>query len=407
VDAATVMARCDALQEHTAEPGKLTRLFATPELEAATVVVEGWMQEAGLTTRRDAVRNLFGRYEGSRPDAPAFLLGSHLDSVPDGGRYDGPLGVLTALAVIERLAARGVRLPFAIEVCAFSDEESVRYGTTYLGSSALAGAFDEAWLDRVDRDGISMRDALRAIGGDPDDIASCARDAASTVGWLELHIEQGPALEAAGLPIGVVTGIQAQVRHSWEIRGTAGHAGTTPMAGRKDALAAAAELVLAIEEIGRATPDLVATVGVLDAEPGAMNVIPGRVVLTSDIRHPDDARLVYALTAVDDAAAAIAAQRGVPITATELSGDPSVPCDARLRAVLADAIGAEGFPARDLASGAGHDAAALARICPVAMLFLRCEKGISHNPAENVDTLDVAIALDVMERAILDLGARP
>ena len=407
MDAATVMERCDALQEHTAEPLKLTRLFATPALEAAMSDVEGWMRTAGLTTRRDAVRNLFGRYEGARPDAPAFLLGSHLDSVPDGGRYDGPLGVLTALAVVERLASRGVRLPFALEVCAFSDEESVRYGTTYLGSSALAGAFDQAWLDRVDRDGITMRDALRDVGGDPDDIGSCARDAASTVGWLELHIEQGPALESAGLPIGVVTGIQAQVRHAWEIRGTAGHAGTTPMAGRKDALAAAAELVLAIEEIGRTTPELVATVGVLDAEPGAMNVIPGRVVLMSDIRHPDDARLVYALTAVDDAAAAIAAQRGVPITATELSGDPSVPCDARLRAVLADAIGAEGFPARDLPSGAGHDAAALARICPVAMLFLRCEKGISHNPAEKVDVRDVAIALDVMERAILDLGARP
>jgi allantoate deiminase len=179
------------------------------------------------------------------------------------------------------------------------------------------------------------------------------------------------------------------------------------MAGRKDALAAAAELVLAIEEIGRATPDLVATVGILNAEPGAMNVIAGRVVLTSDIRHPDDAKLVYALTAVDDAAAEITARRGVPITASELSGDPAVPCDARLRAVLADAIGAEGFPARDLPSGAGHDAAALARICPVAMLFLRCEKGISHNPAENVDAPDVAIALDVMERAILDLGMRP
>ena len=401
------MARCDALQEHTEEPGRLTRRFATPALAGATAAVEGWMREAGLTTRRDAVLNLFGRHEGSKPEAPAFLIGSHLDSVPDGGRYDGPLGVLTALAVVERLADRGVRLPFAIEVCAFSDEESVRYGTTYLGSSALAGAFDDAWLDRVDRDGVAMRDALRVAGGDPDDVASCARSAASTVGWLELHIEQGPTLESEGLPIGVVTGIQSQVRHSWEIRGTAGHAGTTAMAGRRDALAAAAEFVLGVEEIGRETPDLVATVGVLEVEPGAMNVIPGRVVLTSDIRHPDDARLAYALTAVDEAAAAIASGRGVPITATELSGDPSVPCDARLRAVLADAIGGEGFPARDLASGAGHDAAALARICPVAMLFLRCEGGISHNPAENVDVRDVAIALDVMERAILDLGMRP
>ena len=402
-----MMERCDRLQEFTEEPGRLTRRFATPALESATVAVEGWMRDAGLTTRRDAVLNLFGRHEGSRPGAPAFLLGSHLDSVPDGGRYDGPLGVLTALAVVERLAVSGVRLPFALEVCAFSDEESVRYGTPYLGSSAVAGAVDAAWLDRVDRDGIAMRDALLAAGGDPAKIAGCARDATTTVGWLELHIEQGPALESEGLPIGVVTGIQAQVRHAWEIRGTAGHAGTTPMSGRRDALAAAAELVLAIEQIGRETPDLVATVGVLDAEPGAMNVICGRVVLTSDIRHPEDARLVYAMTAVDDAAADISSRRGVPITATELSGDPAVPCDARLRAVLTDAIGAEGFPARDVPSRAGHDAAALARICPVAMLFLRCEGGISHNPAENVDVRDVAIALDVMERALLDLGMRP
>lgn len=407
MDAATVMARCDALQEHTEEPGKLTRRFATPALEGAMTTVEGWMREAGLATRRDAVRNLFGRYEGSRPDAPAFLLGSHLDSVPDGGRYDGPLGVLTALAVVERLAARSVRLPFALEVCAFSDEESVRYGTTYLGSAAIAGTFDEAWLDRVDRDGIAMRDALLASGGDPAAVASCARDAADTVGWLELHIEQGPALESEGLPIGVVTGIQAQVRHGYEVRGTAGHAGTTPMAGRRDALAAAAELVLAVERIGHATPDLVATVGILDAEPGAMNVIPGRVSLTTDIRHPEDAQVAAAVAAVQSAASAIASERGVTISAVELSGDPSVPCDARLRAVLADAITAEGFPPRDLPSGAGHDAAALAHICPVAMLFLRCEGGISHNPAEAVDGLDVGIALDVMERAILDLGARP
>ena len=351
MDAATVMARCDALQEHTEEPGKLTRRFATPALEAAMAAVEGWMREAGLSTRRDAVRNLFGRYEGARDDAPAFLVGSHLDSVPDGGRYDGPLGVLTALAVVERFAARGERLPFALEVCAFSDEESVRYGTTYLGSSAVAGAFGEDWLDRVDRDGVAMRDALRAVGGDPDDIASCERDAAATVGWLELHIEQGPALESEGLPIGVVTGIQAQVRHQWEVRGMAGHAGTTPMAGRRDALAAAAALVLAVEEIGRGVPDLVATVGVLDAEPGAMNVIPGRVTFTTDIRHPDDARVAEALDAVTAAAAGIAGERGVTITSTELSGDPSVPCDARLRAVLHDAIEEEGFPARDLAIG--------------------------------------------------------
>jgi allantoate deiminase len=409
MDAARVMERLHALDAHTEVPGTITRRYATPALAGAIATVEGWMRAAGLTTRRDAVGNLFGRYEGALPGAPALLTGSHLDSVPDGGRYDGPLGVLASLAVVERLAARAERLPFAIEVCAFADEESVRYGTTYLGSATVAGRFDPAWLDRVDRDGIAMRDALVAFGGDPDPAAltAAARRPEDVIGWIELHIEQGRRLEEDDLPIGVVTGIQAQERRRITVTGTAGHAGTTAMVDRHDALAAAAELILAVELIGRDVPGLVATVGTIAAEPGAINVIPGRVSFTTDVRHPDDATLADACARLDADLDEVRHARGVTVESTRLSGDPAVPCTPALRRVLADAIAAVGHPAPALPSAAGHDAAALAALCPVAMLFLRCAGGVSHNPAEAIDAADVAVALDVLERAFttLDPGA--
>ena len=402
-DAAIVMARCDALCDHTEEPGKITRRFGTPALAGAILAVEGWMREAGLETRRDPALNLFGRLRCGVPAAPVFLLGSHVDSVPDGGRYDGPLGVLTALATVERIARAGTTLAFDLEVCAFSDEESVRYGTAYWGSSAVAGRVEEAWLERADAGGEVLRDVLAAAGGDPTALHRCAMH--GVAGWLELHIEQGPVLEGEGLPIGVVTGIPAQRRLAWTIEGLAGHAGTTPMSGRRDALAGASELVLAVERIGRSTPGLVATVGVLIPEPGAMNVIAGRVSLTTDVRHLDDATLARADAAIADAAAAIAGARRLAISSSVLSDDPAVPCDARLMAAATRAIRDQGFAVRELPSGAGHDAVPLSHVAPVAMLFLRCAGGISHHPAESVDVADVAIALDVMERIILDLGA--
>jgi hydantoinase/carbamoylase family amidase len=403
VNAATVMARCAALDVHTEVSGTITRRYATPALAGALAEVEGWMRDAGLVTRRDAVGNLVGRYEGTDPDAPALLTGSHLDSVPDGGRYDGPLGVLASLAVVERLAAREQRLPFPIDICAFADEESVRYGTTYLGSSALAGRFDPGWLERVDRDGVALRDAMQAFGAEPDAVAGAALVPGAALAWIELHIEQGPRLETADVPIGVVIGIQAQERCRIVVSGTAGHAGTTPMAGRRDALAAAAELVLAVEQVARETPGLVATVGTLAVEPGGINVIPGRATFTIDVRHPDDDVLAAALAQVDAAVARVARERRVEVAQTSLSADRAVPCDARLRAILGAAVSAQHLPVIDLASGAGHDAAALHRVCPVAMLFLRCAGGVSHNPAESIDEADVAVALDVLERAFLTL----
>ncbi len=407
MDAATVMERCDALQVHTEEPGRLTRRLATPALAGAMDAVEGWLRDAGLETHRDAALNLFGRLRCGSPGAPAFLLGSHLDSVPDGGRYDGPLGVLTALAVVERIGATGARLPFDLEVCAFSDEESTRFSTAYWSSAAVAGRSDPAWLDRSDTSGVTLRDALTAAGGDPAAVAGCARSRGEVAGWLELHIEQGPILERDGLPIGVVTGIQAQAQHRFTIAGTAGHAGTTPMAGRRDALAAAAALIVGVEDVARRTPGVVATVGRIDAEPGATNVIAGRVTLTTDVRHPDDAVLGRALAEIEDAAHAIAAERGVEITNEALALNRAVPCDPGLMSACARAIASQGLPVRELASGAGHDAVALSHIAPVAMLFLRCRGGISHNPAESVLAADVTVALDVMERVITTIGGRP
>lgn len=408
MNAATVMARCAALDVHTEVPGTITRRYATPALAGALREVEGWMREAGLETRRDAVGNLVGRYAGTVAGAPALLTGSHLDSVPDGGRYDGPLGVLSALSVVERLAARGERLAFPIDVCAFADEESVRYGTTYLGSSALAGRFDAEWLERRDQDGVALRDAMTAFGADADGVAEAALAPRSVLAWIELHIEQGPRLERADVPLGVVTGIQAQERRRIIVTGTAGHAGTTPMDGRRDALAAAAELVLAVERAGRDTNGIVATVGTLSVEPGGINVIPGRATFTIDVRHPDDDTLAAALTAFDAAVTRVAGERRVEVLQTVLSADRAVPCDEGLRAVLAAAVRARSLPVIDLASGAGHDAAALHRLCPVAMLFLRCAGGVSHNPAESIEECDVAVALDVLEHAFRNLppGAR-
>ena len=285
-----VMERCAQLGAISEEPDRLTRRFATAAMAQANDLVGGWMAAAGMAVRRDQIGNLIGRYEADRPGAKALLLGSHLDTVRDAGCYDGPLGVLVALACVEQLAAAGTRLPFAIELVAFADEEGLRYQSTYLGSAALAGTFDPASLDLADADGVSMAAAIRGFGGDPENIAAAARAGADLLGYCEVHIEQGPVLERLELPVGVVEAIAGQSRVSLELAGMAGHAGTVPMSGRQDALCAAAAVVLAVEAAARSSPGLVATVGQIQVEPGASNVIPGRASLSLDVRHQDDER---------------------------------------------------------------------------------------------------------------------
>jgi allantoate deiminase len=399
--AALVLERADRLAACTEEPGRLTRRFATPALAAAGDLVRAWMREAGMAARRDAIGNVIGRWE-PRGGAAAgtLMLGSHLDTVRDAGRYDGMLGVLVALACVERLADA----PFAVEVYGFADEEGVRYGTAYLGSSVVAGAFDPSALDRRDADGISMHDAVATFGGDPSALAAARRDPSDLLGYVEVHIEQGPVLEAEDLPVGVVTGIAGQTRAEVAFTGVAGHAGTVPMALRRDALVAAAELVGAAEARARATDGLVATVGELAVEPGASNVIPGRAMLSLDVRHLDDAIRAAAVADLRERAEAIAAARRVEVAWTEVQATGAVACAPALAAELEAAVADAGVRLARLPSGAGHDAAVMAGLCDAAMLFVRCAGGVSHNPAEAVSVEDVAVAIDVTSRLLDRLG---
>ena len=348
-----------------------------------------------MTTRRDAVGNVVGRHgAGERP----VVLGSHLDTVPNAGTFDGPLGIVAAIAVVERLVAGGRQPSCPVEVVAFADEEGTRFGTSYLGSAAYIGALDLAWLDQVDADGITLRDAIRASGGDPD--VALETSPPELLGYLEVHIEQGPVLEREGLPVGVVTAIAGQTRARIVLTGQAGHAGTLPMDARHDALAAAAEAVLAVERHGRAEPGLVATVGALTLSPNVGNVVPGEVRMLLDLRHADDGVRRRTAEKVRADVEGIAAARGVDAGWATRYETPAAVLDAMLRERLADGIRAEGLPVRELVSGAGHDAVVLSRICPAAMLFVRCAGGISHDPRESVSEEDVAVALDVLERAV-------
>jgi allantoate deiminase len=402
-DARSVMERCELLARCSEEADRLTRRFATPALDEARKLFEGWMREAGLTTRRDPLGNLIGRRSG-RGGEPALMLGSHLDTVREAGRYDGALGVLVALACAERLKERD--LPFALEVAAFADEEGVRYGTGYLGSSVPAGRFVDAWLERRDGEGVTLADAVRGWGGDPAAIAAGRRRPAELLAYAEVHIEQGPVLDDRGLPVGVVTGIAGQTRARVSFTGRAGHAGTTPMEGRRDALAAAAEWIVALEAEARRRDGLVATVGEIAAEPGASNVISGRVTASLDVRHPDDAVRGQAVAALRERAAGIGAARNVEMGWEELQSTPAVPCSPELTEELAAAATDAGHAAPRLASGAGHDAAMMAAVTPVAMLFVRCAGGVSHHPDESVREEDVAVAIDVTTRFVERLAGR-
>lgn len=398
--AQTVMQRIETLATFSEEPDRLTRRYGTDALRQVYEVLDGWMRAAGMTTRRDTLGNRIGRYEAAQPDAKTLLLGSHVDSVRDAGKYDGPLGVLIALAVVERLHASSTRLPFAIEVVAFADEEGLRFGSSYLCSKAVVGTFEPAMLRLSDADGITVADAIRAFGGDPDAIVQDAYDAATVLGYCEVHIEQGPLLESLDLPVGIVTAIQCQDRSTVSFSGMAGHAGTVPMNLRHDALCAAAEFVLAVESLGREMTGLVATVGQIELQPGASNVIPGRVTLSLDVRHADDAQCRHAGTLLQERAEAICAVRGVALDWQYLHTTPAVQCSPALMELLAQAVDSLGHPVYHLASGAGHDAAVLSAITPVAMLFVRCKGGISHNPAESVTSADVGIAIDVLSRLL-------
>lgn len=387
-------------------PGGLTRVFLSGEQRRASTLVSGWMGEAGLAARIDAIGNVIGRYEGVSPGMPCLLLGSHLDTVRDAGRYDGMLGVICAIECVRALNGSQMRLPFALEVVGFADEEGVRFGTTLLGSRAIAGTFDGEVLNATDASGTSMRQALRDYGLDPAAIGAAARRPEEVLAYAELHIEQGPVLETENLPVGVVTAINGFTRMRATLRGVAGHAGTVPMNLRRDALAAAAECVLALERIASREPELVGTVGRIEALPGAINVIAGEVRFTMDVRAPHDALRVGAVRDACAAIEEICHRRGIGIAWETLQENGVAACAPWLMEQMAAAVAAEGLPVRRLPSGAGHDAMALADLAGICMLFVRCKGGVSHHPAEAITPEDAEIGARVLLRFIENFRPR-
>ncbi|HHT0495268.1 TPA: allantoate amidohydrolase [Raoultella planticola] len=398
--AARVMARADELAAISETAEGLTRVYLSPQHLQANQQVARWMTQAGMTVWQDSVGNICGRYEGEQEGAPAILLGSHLDTVRNAGRYDGMLGVLTAIDVVENLHRQGLRLAKAIEIVGFCDEEGTRFGITLLGSRGLTGSWPESWLAQTDAQGISVAQAMAQAGLDPARVGLAARPTADIAGYLELHIEQGPCLEQAELALGVVEAINGARRLNCRFTGEAGHAGTVPMSQRRDALAAAAEWMVLIETTTRQHGgNLVATVGTLRCAPGAVNVIPGEVALTLDIRGPQDGPLDALLTTLLDAAQAIAARRHLRFAAEAFYHIAATACDRRLQAVLTQAVTEVQGRSLSLPSGAGHDAIAIAERWPVGMLFVRCKGGVSHHPAESVTCQDVALAIAAFRRA--------
>ncbi|MBR0932714.1 allantoate amidohydrolase [Bradyrhizobium jicamae] len=391
-----VMARLEELAALTDEPGALTRLYLSPAHRRAADSLIGWFRELGVAASIDAIGNVVARYEAATSGAPALIIGSHIDTVRNAGKYDGNLGVAAGLVAVEELARRGERLPFAIEIVAFGDEEGVRFPVTLSGSRALAGAFDPTSLDQRDEDGVTLREALIAFGCDPDGIAAIARRPADVLGFLEVHIEQGPVLETERLPVGIVTAINGATRLAVEMRGVAGHAGTVPMALRRDALACAAEGLVAVEELARGDEGLVATVGRIEARPGAVNVIPGEVRFTIDLRSPDDARRRAAVARIRERLAAIAAARDVALDIATTHEAGACACDPAIIAQVEQAVVRHGLRPLRLASGAGHDTMAVAALCPVGMLFVRCAGGVSHSPAEKITAADADVAMRVL-----------
>jgi allantoate deiminase len=396
----TFLERIEALGKLSEEGDKLTRPSFTPSMRAANVLVGRWMSAAGMSVRQDTISNLIGRYEGESPKT--LIIGSHIDTVRDAGKYDGTLGVLLGLAVVEALA--GKKLPFSIEVIAFCDEEGLRFHLSYLGSRAIVGALDEKQLSFVDAEGISIAEAIKQNGGDVSRISQEAKKSEDVIGYIEAHIEQGPVLESMNQPVGIVSGIAGQSRFEISFTGEAGHAGTVPMRLRRDALCAAANFVLSVQAEALKTNGLVATVGQLTVEPSASNAIPGRVTLSLDIRHQEDKLRISAIESIKASAESIAAGEGMALSWTLISESPSLHCSPKLLNLLKETVIEANYPATMISSGAGHDGVQISRITEIAMLFVRCRRGISHNPLEYAEPSDIEIAADLLLAAVMNLA---
>lgn len=386
------------------DEGGVTRLSFTDEERAAKDLVASYMEEAGLSVREDAAGNLLGRREGRDPEAPAVLIGSHVDSVYNGGDFDGPLGVLAGVEVLHAMREQGVETEHPVEVVAFTDEEGARFSFGMIGSRALAGKLADDDLENEDESGVSVAEAMRRSGLDPAKIGDAARPGGSLAAYVELHIEQGRVLENEGLPVGVVTGIAGPVWLRFALEGETGHAGTTPMNLRRDALAAAAEIMGAIEAEAAETGSTVGTVGQLDLRPGGINIIPGQVEFSLDLRDIDEAVRDGVEGRIMEKAREISGRRRVELGVEELQRLAPVSCSEEARDAARKACERLGIRPFDLPSGAGHDGMQLAELCPVGMIFVRSKDGVSHSPDERSSQEDCAAGADALYWTVLDLA---
>ena len=398
--AGCIVQRIEKLATISEIPDALTRICFSAEHRRAAELIISWMCDAGMDAHLDEIGNVVARYEGHEPGLPCLMLGSHYDTVRNAGKWDGPLGIITAIEAVADLARRGIRLPFAIEIIGFVDEEGVRFSSTLLGSSAIAGRFDQALLGVTGDDGLSMRQAMQNFGLEPDAIGKVARKCSDIHAYVELHIEQGPVLEAKDLPVGVVTAISGASRFRIELTGQAGHAGTVPMELRQDALSGAAECILAIERHCSGVSGLVGTVGQITAEPGAGNVIPGRVIFSIDIRAGEDAVREAAIDRSMADLTDIAKRRKLQLQITKTHECSTADCAPWLREQIASAIEAGNLTALELPSGAGHDGMAMIDVTDIGMIFVRCRHGISHHPDEHVEMRDVEAGAQTLLRFI-------
>ncbi|WP_028885294.1 allantoate amidohydrolase [Teredinibacter turnerae] len=394
-----VYERCESLAAISCLTNGVGRYYLTPEHATCNQRVLAWMSEAGMQTWIDAAGNCWGRWACDNPDAQTVILGSHLDTVAMAGKYDGILGVLSAIEVVELLKTEDVTLPFHIDVVGFGDEEGVRFGTTLLGSAAVAGRWQNDWFNLTDENGVTLAEAFRQFGLNPEEIGSANRAKDDIKAYLELHIEQGPVLEQMGLPVGIVTAIAGARRFRFTLKGLAGHAGTVPMSMRRDPLTAAAKILTEIENLAIAN-SVVATVGKLEVRPAAVNVIPGECVFTLDIRSSEDTVRDKTVSAIFAVAEAFCESSGIDLDTEEFHHADAVECAAWLQTKIEQSLREVELPVHSLMSGAGHDAMIFGDVFDIAMLFVRCEKGISHNPAEAVDVADVRAGLQVFARLL-------
>ena len=392
----TILQRINELASISEEPGVITRTFGTEAFMKGRALVAHWMQEAGLQTHIDNIGNVRGRLPAQSPDAKTLVIASHIDTVINAGKFDGPLGVLIGLNLLEHLIKQRTPLPFHIELIAFCDEEGCRFHTTYLGSKVVAGHFDNSLLIQQDASGTTLQEVIQSMGGNAAALAQDAIAAKDWLGYFEVHIEQGPVLFEKDIPVGIVTAIAGQKRIAITFKGEAGHAGTVPMHMRKDALCAAAEFILEVERFAAShLQPVVATVGTLQITHAASNVIPGEVQCTLDLRSANQQVLNSCYTHLEQLGSAICQQRHIEFLWQPVQESNPVTCNASLNYLLGQSIQQSGYELIKLVSGAGHDAVAISQVAPVAMLFVRCFKGISHNPLENVELKDLAAAVQV------------